>query len=31
VLLRDVLVEYVREAGVVEPEIEGRIKGGIGS
>ena len=31
VLLRDVFIDYVRHLGVIEPELEGRITGGIGS
>jgi 2',3'-cyclic-nucleotide 2'-phosphodiesterase (5'-nucleotidase family) len=30
VLLRDAFIDYVREMGVIHPELEGRIRGGIG-
>jgi 2',3'-cyclic-nucleotide 2'-phosphodiesterase (5'-nucleotidase family) len=30
VLLRNALIDFVRERGVIEPELEGRITGGIG-
>ena len=30
-LLRDAFMEYVREEGVVQPTLEGRIEGGVGS
>ena len=30
VLLRDALIGYVGEMGVIQPELEGRIRGGTG-
>jgi 2',3'-cyclic-nucleotide 2'-phosphodiesterase (5'-nucleotidase family) len=30
VLLRDAFIDFIREKGVIEPELEGRITGGIG-